>query len=94
MKGYGILSFAKNMDENIDKNISKILNGANQSATDALKITSKKVIQKIANKIARTTSPNYPETFSQIEEISIEIPKEKYISTEKLQQIISDVRLI
>ena len=82
------------MDENIDKNISKILNGANQSATDALKITSKRVIQKIANKIARTRSRNYPETFSQIEEISIEIPKERYISAEELQQIISDLRLI
>ena len=82
------------MDENTDKNISKILNGANQSATDALKITSKREIQKIVNKIARTTSRNYPETFLQIEEISIEIPKERYISAEKLQQIISDLRLI
>ena len=80
------------MDENIDKNISKILNGANQSATDALKITSKREIQKIVNKIARTTSRNYPETFLQIEEISIEIPKERLIK--KLQQIISDLRLI
>ena len=54
-KGYGFLSFAKNMGENIVKNISKILSGkyshkllnhAKKFATDALKTTSKKVIKK------------------------------------------------
>ena len=53
VKGYGFLSFAKNMGKNIGKNISKILSGkysqklvnhAKKSATDALKTTSKKVI--------------------------------------------------
>ena len=48
VKGYGFLSFAKNMGKNIGKNISKNLCGkysqkfldhANQSATDALKTT-------------------------------------------------------
>ena len=45
VKGYGLLSFAKNMSKNIVKNISKILNSkysqtlldhAKQSGTDAL----------------------------------------------------------
>ena len=56
-KGYGLLSFAKNMGKNTDKNISKNLSGkyiqklldhAQQSATDALKTTTKREIQKTA----------------------------------------------
>ena len=48
LKGYGFLSYAKNMDRNIGKNISKslsskctqkILDHAKQSATDVLKTT-------------------------------------------------------
>ena len=64
VKGYGFLSFAKNMNKNIGKNISnrlsgkygpgmlamrqKLLDHAKQSATDALKTSSKRVIQKTA----------------------------------------------
>ena len=57
VKGYGFLSFAKNMSKNIGKNISKSLNSkysqklldhARQSATDAFKISLKRVIQKTA----------------------------------------------
>ena len=53
-KGYGFLSFAKNMGKNIDNNVSKNLNGeasdhAKQSATDRLKTTSKRAIQKTAD---------------------------------------------
>ena len=57
VKGYGFLSFAKNMGKNIGKNISKnlsgkysrkLLNHAKKSAADALKTSSKKVIQKTA----------------------------------------------
>ena len=56
-KGYGFLSFAKNMGKSIGKNISKNLSGkyshkpldhAKELATDALEATSKKVILKIA----------------------------------------------
>ena len=51
MKGYGFLSFAKNMGKNISKSTSKSLSGkysqkildhAKTSATDALKTSSKK----------------------------------------------------
>ena len=64
VKGYGFLSFAKNMGKNVSKNISKNLSGkyspgmlamrqrlldhAKQSATDALKTSSKRVIKKTA----------------------------------------------
>ena len=56
-KGYGFLSFAKNIGKNVGKNISNNLNGkysqklldhAKQSAIDAFKTASKKGIQKIA----------------------------------------------
>ena len=57
VKGYGFLSFAKNMGKNIGKNISKTLSSKNsrklldhakKSATDAFKTSSKGVIQEIA----------------------------------------------
>ena len=57
VKGYGFLSFAKNMGIRIGKNISKNLNSkyskklidhAKQSITDALKTASKRAIQKTA----------------------------------------------
>ena len=55
VKGYGFLSFAKNMDKNIDENIRKnlsskynqiLLDHTKQSATDAFKTASKRVIKK------------------------------------------------
>ena len=56
VKGYGFLTFARNMDKNISKNLSskygqKLLDHAKQSATDALKTASKRAIQKIAEAI-------------------------------------------
>ena len=57
VKGYGFLSFAKNMGENIGKDIrknlstkysQKILDHIKPSGTDALRTTSKRVIQKTA----------------------------------------------
>ena len=58
LKGYGLLSFARNMagnigKKNISKNlsskyISKLLDHAKQSATDVLKSASKTAIQKTA----------------------------------------------
>ena len=56
-KGYGFLSFSRNMGKNIGKNISKKLSSkynqkllyhAKQSATNVLKAASKRVIQKTA----------------------------------------------
>ena len=55
VKGYGFLSFAKNIVKNIDKNVSKTLSGKHsqtvldhtkQSATNALKTFSKKINSK------------------------------------------------
>ena len=57
VKGYGFLSFTKNMGKNISENISKSLSGkysqklldqAKQSATDVFKTASKRATQKTA----------------------------------------------
>ena len=56
VKGYGFLSFAKNMGENFGKNISKdlsskysqkLLDHAKKSVTEVLKTSSKRVIQPV-----------------------------------------------
>ena len=57
VKGYGFLSFAKNLSKNISKNIIKCLSGkysqkpldhAKQFATDALKTSARRFVQKTA----------------------------------------------
>ena len=49
MKGYGFLSFAKNMGKNLsNKYCQKLLDSTKKSTTDAIKNTSKRAIQKIA----------------------------------------------
>ena len=59
VKGYGFLSFSKNIDKDTGKNVSKNLSGkysqklvdhAKQSATDAFKTASKRTIQKTRKK--------------------------------------------
>ena len=47
VKGYGFLSFAKNMGKSLsNKYGQKLLDSTKRSATDAIKTTSKRVIQK------------------------------------------------
>ena len=49
IKGYGFLSFAKNIGKNlINKYGQKLVDSAKKSATDALKTVSKRAIQKTA----------------------------------------------
>ena len=49
MKGYGFLSFAKNIAKNLSNKYSqKLLDTAKKSTKDAIKIASKKAIQKTA----------------------------------------------
>ena len=48
-KGYGFLSFAKNMGAHLsNKYGQKLLDGAKKSTTDAIRTASKRAIQKIA----------------------------------------------
>ena len=49
VKGYGFLSFAKNMGKNLsNKYRQKLLGSAKKSTTDAIKTASKRAIQKIS----------------------------------------------
>ena len=49
VKGYGFLSFAKNMDKNVsNKYRQKLLDSAKKSTTNAIKTASKRAIQKTA----------------------------------------------
>ena len=49
VKGYGFLSFAKNMDKNLsNKYGQKLLDSAKKSTTDAIKTASKRAIPKTA----------------------------------------------
>ena len=49
VKGYGFLSFAKNIGKNISNKYSqKLVDDAKKSATDAIKTAGKRAIQKTA----------------------------------------------
>ena len=98
------MSFAKSLS---NKYSQKILDSATKSTTDAIKIVSKRAIQKtaktpgdlIGNKIAdKITRKSLKELHSKnnLEEAKneIEIRKERYISPEKRQQIIDELRLV
>ena len=110
VKGYGFLSFAKNIGKNITNKYSqKLVDSAKKSATDAIKTASKREIQKtaeangdlIGNKIAdkiTNTSKKPPKELHTKElpsnEANNEIPKGTYISPQERQQIIDELRLI
>ena len=86
-----------------NKYSQKILDSAKKSTTDAIIFASKRAIQKtgeatsnlIGNKIAdkiTNVSKKYSEKLQNDDEL--EIPKERYISPEKRQQIIDELRLV
>ena len=101
MKGYGFLSFAKNMGKSLsNKYGQKPFDSAKKSTTDAIKTASKRAIQKtgdlIGNRIAdkisvwkkkpRKESHNNDQT----EDVEITTHKKRYMSPEERQQIIEE----
>ena len=85
----------------------KLLDSAKKSTTDAIKTASKRAIQKtaeatgdlIGNKIAdKITSVSKKKSTKEIhnndEDVKIATPKKRYISPEKRQQIIDELRLV
>ena len=110
VKGYGFLSFARNIDKNIrNKYGQKLLDTARKSAADAIKDASKRAIQKtaeatgdlvgnkIAEKIMSTSKKSLKKPRDEelhSNEVNKEIPKERYISPKERQQIIDELRLI
>ena len=88
-----------------NKYSQKLLDSAKKFITDAIKTASKRSIQKIAeaagdsngNKVAdkiTNASKKSKELHSEKEEANNEIPKERYVSPEKRQQIIDELRLV
>ena len=97
VKGYGFLSFAKNIGKYLsNKYGQKLVDTAKKSATGALKIATKGAIQKtaeasgdlvgseIADKI--TSISKTPPSELRSNAASNEIPKERYISPQERQK--------
>ena len=106
VKGYGFLSFAKKMGTQLSSKYGQnLLDSAKISTTDAIKTASKGVIQKtaeatgdsIGHKITdKITSVSKKPKKPQNNEANYEseAPKERYISPEKRQEIIDELRLV
>ena len=102
VKGYGFLSFAKNMGKSLsNKYGQKLLDSAKKSTTDAIKTAPKRAIRKIAeatgnligNKIAdKITSVSKKSNNN--EDVEITTNKKGYISPEERQKIINELRLL
>ena len=104
VKGYGFLSFAKNMGKNLsNKYGQKLLDSAKNSTTDAIKTASKTAIQKTAkatgdlidnNKIADKVT-NVSEKPSNNNDDGVELTTHKrHISSEERKEIINELRLV
>ena len=110
VKGYGFLSFAKNIGTNISNKYSqRLVDTARKYATDAIKTASKRAIQKtaeatgdlvgnkIADKVTSASKKSLKKPHDQelhSNEVNKEISKERYISPKGRQQIIDELRLI
>ena len=109
-KGYGFLSFAKNMGKSCSNKFGqKLLDSAKKSTTDAIKTAWKRAIQKtaegtgdlIGNKIAdkitsvsKKKSAKASQNNETEEDVEIATPKKRYISPEERKQIIEELRLV
>ena len=101
VKGYGFLSFAKNICKTLSSKYG-------QKLLDVIKTASKRAIQKaaeatsdlIGNKIADKTTSVSTKKAAKNDDANIEIkadvnvPKKRYISPEEKQQIIDELRLV
>ena len=108
VKGYGFLSFAKNVGKSLSSKYGqKLLDSAKKSTTDAIKTESKRSIQKtaeatgdlIGNKIAdQITSVSKKlsnnNNNNNNEDAEITAHKKRYISPEDREQIINELRLV
>ena len=106
VKGYGLLSFAKNIGKILSNKFSqKLLDSAKKSTTDTIKSASKRAIQKtavatgdmIGNKIANKISVSKKSTKEwQNNETEVDVERatsEKKIHKER-QQVIDELRLV
>ena len=112
VKGYGFLSFAKNMGKSLSSKYGqKLLDSAKKSTTGAIKTASKRAIQKtteatgdiIGNKTAdkitsvskkkSNNNNNNNNNNGDDENVELTTHMKRYISPEKRQQIINELRL-
>ena len=101
VKGYGFLSFAKNMSNKYGKNL---VDTAKKCATDAIKTASKRAIQKtaeatgdlIGNKIADKITSVFKKKSNNNNNKNVKLAtfKKRYISPEERQQIIDELRYL
>ena len=110
VKGYGFLSFAKNMGKSLsNKYGQKLFDSAKKSTTDAIKTALKRAIQKtaeatgdlIGNKIAdKITSVSKKKSIKELpneeteDDTEINTHKKRYISQEEKQKNIDELRLV
>ena len=107
VKGYGFLSFAKNIGKSLSNKYSqKLLDSAKKSTTDAIKTASIRATQKIpevtgdlignktADKITNVSKKNNDPNNETEEDVEINTYKKRYIFPEERQQIINELRLI
>ena len=88
VKGYGFLSFARKFGNKYGK---KLMDTATKTGLDAAKTASKRIVQKTAEATGDLIGKKIADKIT-----SIAKPKEKeeiYITPEKRQQIIDDLRL-
>ena len=108
VKGYGFLSFTKNIGKNLSyKYGQKLLDSAKKSTTDAIKTASKRAIQKTAEATGDSIGNKIPDKIKSVlkkttkelpndkTEVDAERPthKKRYISPEERKQIIDELRL-
>ena len=110
VRGYGFLSFAKNMGKSLsNKYGQKLLDSVKKSTADAIKTASNGAIQKtaeetgdlIGNKIAdkitsvlKKPAKELPNDETKKEDVEITTHEKRYISPEDRQQIIDELRLV
>ena len=104
-KGYGFLSFTKNMGRSLsNKYGQKLLDGAKKSTTDAIKTVSKIVVQKTAEKTGDLIGNTIVDKITSVskksakelsnDETEVDKLKKGYIPPEERQQIIDEVWLV
>ena len=109
VKGYGFLSFAKNIDKNLsNKYGQKLFDSTKKSTTDAIKTASIKAMQKTAKATGDLIGNKIADKITSIsKKFTKELPndkteadvrrataKKRYISPEERQQIIDELRLV
>ena len=92
VKGYGFLSFAKQIDNKYGK---KLMDAATKTGIDAAKTASKRVIQKTAEATGDLIGNKIADKITSVGKTNEKInkPEEIYIPPEKWQQIIYDLKL-